>query len=116
MQQGLPRETEFFGYNPLIFVEDLTDACKDLCADVADSLEYPIKHATLTIRNNTQQYATTRNNTQQHATIRSNTQQYATHKHDTSTQPQNSRPRIMRNKPHHATQHNSQRQQTSRKA
>eukprot|EP00026_Physarum_polycephalum_P016131 Phypoly_transcript_16974.p1 GENE.Phypoly_transcript_16974~~Phypoly_transcript_16974.p1 ORF type:complete len:229 (+),score=53.48 Phypoly_transcript_16974:68-754(+) len=43
MQQGLPRETEFFKYNPLAFVEDLTDACRDLCSDVADSLESKIK-------------------------------------------------------------------------
>lgn len=41
VQQGYQRETEFFKYHPLAFVDDLTDACKDLCADVADSLEYP---------------------------------------------------------------------------
>ena len=39
--QGMIRETEYFKYHPLMFVENLSDACKDLCADVVDSLEYP---------------------------------------------------------------------------
>ena len=39
--QGMIRETEYFKYHPLTFVENLSDACKDLCADVVDSLEYP---------------------------------------------------------------------------
>ncbi len=38
---GMEKEKEFFQYHPLSFIDDLSNVTKDVCADIADSLDYP---------------------------------------------------------------------------